>query len=80
MVDDRSGLHQYRSESSHDRKELLDDVVKSSHVVEESVAVLSISRHDGFEPRAVLEESLHVMFQSKPVVSGSTDDGFEPRA
>jgi hypothetical protein len=72
-------LHEYRSESSHDGEELLDDLWKSSHVLEEAVAVLSIFRHDGFGPRAVVEESLQVVFQSKPVVSGSRDDRFESR-
>ncbi len=80
MHDDRFALQQYRSESSHDVEELLDDVEKSSHLLEEALAVLSLFQHDGSEPRAVLEESLHVVFQSTHVVSGSKDDRFESRA
>jgi hypothetical protein len=61
-------------------KESLDDVEKSSHVLEESVAVVSIFRHDRSGLRAVREESLHVVFPSKSVVSGSKDVGVESRA
>ena len=80
MVDDRCGSHEYRSESSHDGEESLDDLEKSSHVLEEAVAVLPILRHDGCESRAVVEESLHVVLRPMPVVSGSRDDGLESRA
>jgi hypothetical protein len=73
-------LHQYRSESSHDGEELLDDVEKSSHVREEAIAVLSILRRDGFGSKSVLEESPHVVFPSRSVAAGSTDVRFEPRA
>ena len=61
-------------------KELLDHLKKSSHVLEEVVAVLSVFRHDGFGSESVLEESLHVVFRSKSVVSRSRDDRFESRA
>jgi hypothetical protein len=73
-------LHEYRSESLHDVKELLDHLEKSSHVIKEAAAVPPIFRRDGFGSTSVLEESLHVVFQSKSVVSGSRDDRFESRA
>ena len=71
---------EYRSESLHDVKELLDHLEKSSHVIKEAVAALPVFRRDGFGSTSVLEESLHVVFQSKSVVSGSRDDRFESRA
>ena len=71
---------EYRSESLHDVKELLDDVEKSSQVIKEAVAVLSVLRHDGFGSQSVVEESLHVVFPSRSVVSGSIDVRFESRA
>jgi len=64
----------------HDVKELLDHLKKSSQVLEEAVAVLSVFRRDGFWSKSVMEESLHVVFRSKSVVSSSRDDRFEPRA
>jgi hypothetical protein len=73
-------LLEYRCESLHDVKELLDHLEKSSHVIKGAVAVLPILRRDGFDSTSVLEESLHVVFQSKSVVSGSRDDRFESRA
>jgi hypothetical protein len=78
--DDRFELLPYRSGLSHDREESLDDVEKSSHVLEQALAVLSILRPDGSEPRAVLEESRHVVLQLRAVVSGSTDVRSESRA
>jgi hypothetical protein len=69
-VDDRFGLLEYRSELSQHVKELLDDVEKSSHVIEPWVAVLSALRQDG-------SGSLDVVFPSKSVVSGSRHDRFE---
>jgi hypothetical protein len=65
---------------SHDVKEFLDDVEKSSHVVEEAVAVVSVFRHDGFGAKSVVEEPLPVGFPTKSVASGSRGDGFESRA
>jgi len=61
-------------------KELLDHLKKSSHVLEEAIAVLSAFRRDGFWSKSVMEESLHVVFRSKSVVSCSRDDRFEARA
>ena len=63
-----------------DLKEFLEDLEKSSQVLEEAVAVRSILREGRFRPRSVLEESLHVLFESKSVVSGLRDDRFESRA
>jgi hypothetical protein len=62
MQNDRFRSLEYRSELSHDVKELLDDVKKSSQVIEQALAVLPILRHDGFGSTSVLEESLHVVF------------------
>ncbi len=42
--DERSGFVEYRSEMSHDVKELFDYLKDSSHVLEEAVAVLSALR------------------------------------
>ena len=61
-------------------KELLDDLKKSSQVLEEAVAVLSIFREDRFRRGSVLQESLHVLSKLKSVVSGPRDDRFESRA
>ena len=80
MVDDGFAFLEYRCEWLHDVKELLDHLEKSSQVIKQAVAVLSVFRHDGFDSKSVLEESLHVVFRSKPVVSESTDVGFKPRA
>ena len=64
----------------HDVKELLDRLKKSSHVLEEAVAVLSAFRRDGFWSKSVMEKSLHLVFRSKSVVSSSRDDRFESGA
>ena len=64
----------------HDVKELLDHLKKSSHVLEQAVAVLSVLRHDGFCSKSVLDESLHVVFKPRSVISGSRDDRFEAGA
>jgi hypothetical protein len=53
---------------------------KSSHVLEELLAVLSVFSHDGFGSRSVLEESLHVVIVSKPVPSASRDEQSESKA
>jgi hypothetical protein len=42
--DDRSGFVAYRSETSHDVKELFDYLKESSDVLKEAVAVLSAPR------------------------------------
>ena len=63
-----------------DVKEFLEDLKKSSQVLDESVAVLSIFRGDRFRPRSVLEELLHVLLKLESVVSGLRDDRFESRA
>jgi hypothetical protein len=42
--DDRFGFVEYRSEESHDVKDLLDYLKDSSHVLEEAVAVRSALR------------------------------------
>jgi hypothetical protein len=42
--DERFGFVEYRSETSHDVKELLDYLKDASHVLEEAVAVLSALR------------------------------------
>jgi hypothetical protein len=65
---------------SHYREERFDDVGESSHVLEQSLAVLPIFRHDGFGSKSVVEEPLHVVLSSKSVALGSLDDGCEPRA
>jgi hypothetical protein len=80
LEDDGFRLLEYRCESLHDVKELLDHLEKSSHVIKEAVAVLPVLRPDGFAAKSVRDESLHVVFQSKSVVSGSRDDRFESRA
>ena len=80
MEDDRFQLLAYGCERFHDVTELLDHLKESSQMMEESVAVLSVFRHDGSGFKSVLEESLHVVFGSKSVVSGPTDVRFEPRA
>ena len=72
-------LHDVK-ELLHDVKELLDHRKKSSHVMDEAVAVLSAFRRDGFWSKSVMEKSLHLVFRSKSVVSSSRDDRFEPRA
>jgi len=72
-------LHDVK-ELLHDVKELLDHLKKSSHVMEEAVAVLSAFRRDGFRSKSVMEKSLHVVSRSKSVVSGSRDDRFEAGA
>jgi len=61
-------------------KELSPYMKKSSHVREESVAVLSVFRRDGFGSKSVREESHQVAVSSKSVVTGSIDVRFEPRA
>ena len=72
-------LHDVK-ELLHDVKELLDRLKKSSHVMEEAVAVLSAFRSDGFWSKSVVEKSLHVVFRSKSVVSESRDGRFESGA
>ena len=61
-------------------KKLLDHLKKSSQVLEETVAALSVSRHDGSCSKSVRDESLHAVLKSKSGVSGSRDDRFESRA
>ena len=80
MQPDRSGLLEGRSEMSHDVKEFLDDVEKSSHVVEDAVAVVLVFRHDGFGAESLVEESLPVGLPTKSVASGPRDNGFESTA
>jgi hypothetical protein len=67
MQGDRFALHEYRSESSNDGEESLDDVEKSSHVLEEAAAALPAFRHDGFGFTDVVEESLHVVLEFSEV-------------
>ena len=80
LLQDVKELLQDVKELLQDVKELLDHLKKSSHVLEQAVAVLSVLRHDGFCSKSVLDESLHVVLKSRSVVSGSRDDRFESRA
>jgi len=78
--EDRFGPRDDRSESLHDLVQSWQDVEKSSHVLEEAVAVLPVFRESRSGFRHVIEKSLHVLPRARSCLSDVREGLEELRA
>jgi hypothetical protein len=76
----RSGFEEDGSELPQRLEESLEQMEKSSQLLEELLALLSVFSQNGFGSKSVLGESIHDVFPSKPVASASRDARSESKA